>query len=281
MSEPKRIHTGTAMARIAKLLISTGNHNLVARVYSELYPDEEVQLWSVSKEGYSHPYKDGHRTDQVIVSIEVDDDCNDPSAAGGDDGCWRLWSFNPNHSNHKTPWDLGFMSSGELIAVEEVDDSTECSPNEVAELHRKLDVGLAFRLGYYEHGQCDWHLSGQGGPGSDCRFDGRRFAGLLVWEEPDDHMGHTTYEDRFDNAKGFLEVYTAWCNGECYGYSVKTAGGEEIDSCWGFYGNDMEYMFSQIQSATEGKEVIRVTGDAEHLSAYHDVQKKPEEATSE
>jgi hypothetical protein len=34
-----------------------------------------------------------------------------------------------------------------------------------------------------------------------------------------------------------IEVYDDYLTGNVYGYVVKNAAGEEIDSCWGFYGN--------------------------------------------
>ena len=38
--------------------------------------------------------------------------------------------------------------------------------------------------------------------------------------------------------RGELEVYERYVNGDCYGYQVEDADGEEADSCWGFYGLD-------------------------------------------
>ena len=39
-------------------------------------------------------------------------------------------------------------------------------------------------------------------------------------------------------AKGEIETYLAWANGEVYGYIVKDENGKTLDSCWGFYGRD-------------------------------------------
>jgi hypothetical protein len=33
-----------------------------------------------------------------------------------------------------------------------------------------------------------------------------------------------------------VEEYGRYVNGECYGYVVEDAGGDELDSCWGFIG---------------------------------------------
>lgn len=33
-----------------------------------------------------------------------------------------------------------------------------------------------------------------------------------------------------------VEEYGRWLDGDCYGYTVEDANGEELDSCWGFIG---------------------------------------------
>lgn len=39
-------------------------------------------------------------------------------------------------------------------------------------------------------------------------------------------------------AKAEIEEYGQYINGECYGYVIKDPNGEEVDSCFGFIGND-------------------------------------------
>jgi hypothetical protein len=39
-------------------------------------------------------------------------------------------------------------------------------------------------------------------------------------------------------AEQFVKTAGAWCNGEVYGYTAYTEDGEDIDSCWGFIGDD-------------------------------------------
>jgi hypothetical protein len=38
--------------------------------------------------------------------------------------------------------------------------------------------------------------------------------------------------------KSEVEIYSQWANGQVYGFITKDPDGEEIDSCWGFYGFD-------------------------------------------
>ena len=48
------------------------------------------------------------------------------------------------------------------------------------------------------------------------------------------------------NAKGTLETYTQYCNGEVYDYVLYDCNGIEIDSCCGFYANTDEELLSLI-----------------------------------
>jgi hypothetical protein len=44
-----------------------------------------------------------------------------------------------------------------------------------------------------------------------------------------------------------IEEYGRYVNGECYGYTVEDANGEELDACWGFIG--WEYAEAQATEA--------------------------------
>ena len=46
--------------------------------------------------------------------------------------------------------------------------------------------------------------------------------------------------------KSEVETYSQWANGEVYGYVVKDADDEEVDSCWGFYG--MDYCLQEAEA---------------------------------
>ncbi len=48
-----------------------------------------------------------------------------------------------------------------------------------------------------------------------------------------------------------VSIYNEWANGEVYGFKVFDPEGEEIDSCWGFYGSDRDYMIQQAKEAIE------------------------------
>src|ERR1700722_6030503 len=135
------------------------------------------------------------------------------------DSNWKLYSFNSRHASYKDP--DHFFPNGR----------PDENPVPIG-LRRKLAVGTAFILSYSEHGDCNWGVEGTI---ALPQWDSCRIAGLLVWEHPIKDLGPKTYAERQKDAENFCEVYTAWCNGEGYGYSIKNEEGEELTSCYGFY----------------------------------------------
>jgi|GEM_PF-3289349 len=194
---------------------------------------------------------------KIIITIDHDHDVDDP----GDYDGWSVHSFSTQHSNYKDPADLGLDADGD----------PDCP-----DLLRKLKEGLAFRLSYFEHGQCMWSLQGTG---PQCRWDNVQLAGLLIWEGADDDIGATTVEDRQKDAASFLDQYTKWCNGYTFCYrSTKVrdchaCGQEEevqeLDGCGGFIGH--EYLFEHIQENMDlDGETVEFRGEAGgYLADYY------------
>jgi len=165
-----------------------------------------------------------------------------------EDGIWKMYSFSRRHSNHVDPEDVGF----------EYDDDGALGPDK--DLQAKLNDGRAFLLDYYEHGQCMWSLSG-GGP--QCRWDTSRFAGILLWEAENEGAHPSTAEERTEWAKSAVEMFTSWCNGEVYGYTVEAfrvcecceqdvelseeEANLDLPSCGGYYSNDFAGMLEDIK----------------------------------
>jgi len=182
-----------------------------------------------------------------IVSILHDCDISRPTE---DDSQWTLYSFCRNHLTFKSPDDLNVVVGRNH--VEKVRDRT---------LKRKLANGLAFWLGYFEHGQCCWFRSDAAPLGVEFQWDGVRYAGLLVWEHKASIMGAKTYEDRAKDADAFLRCYTCWANGEGLYYRIDDEDGEIIDSCGGFYACDSDHMLEQMVPELVGHD-FEVRGDA-------------------
>lgn len=53
-------------------------------------------------------------------------------------------------------------------------------------------------------------------------------------------------------AKGEIETWLAYVEGEVYGYIVENEDGEHVDSCWGFYGE--EYARQEAESSVQWHE---------------------------
>jgi len=193
------------------------------------------------------------------VRLEHDDNPENPCDHDG----WKVYSFGRRHSNFKDPEEIGL---GEL------DQYGEPAILKIG-LRKKLEVGTAFLLGYFEHGNCSWFLRGNRPPGTegDFRWDGVDLAGILIWEGKVKHLGPKTYEKRAEDAARFLETYTNWCNGAFYGYMIEDDEEEHIDSCWGF--DDADYMLDQVREIIArypGAE-ITVVGDASYLAKPEDL----------
>lgn len=98
------------------------------------------------------------------------------------------------------------------------------------------------QLGYFEHGRSIWFPAERGMPSGtegDFRWDGCMRAGIWVMAEDDwKYLQHGRKDQRREKilkwADRACEDYTAWCNGDTYGYNLVV--GEEEDGCCGFYG---------------------------------------------
>jgi len=68
-------------------------------------------------------------------------------------------------------------------------------------------------------------------------------ADVLVVATPDwcEKAGFTDPADATEaNLSATADLYAAWAYGDVYGYSIEDSEGEELDSCWGYYGRDFE-----------------------------------------
>ncbi|WP_152053052.1 hypothetical protein [Tautonia marina] len=161
------------------------------------------------------------------ILLDPDVDAGPPDAWGGG---WRLVSFSHRHTGYEHP-------SAYCKGL----DAFGCPIPTSIGLARKLEVGTAFWLSYYEHSLCRWSLMGEG---PQCRWDTARIAGLLLWEHPSCGLPRG-FRHREADARAFLEDYTAWANGEVYSYAVERVAGrpgadgdELLDACANFYGRE-------------------------------------------
>jgi hypothetical protein len=199
------------------------------------------------------------------ISIEHDPDVENPA---GEDNWWKLYSFSRRHHNFKHPDEIRSHYGIGLLS--------------------KLRHGTAFWLGYFEHGQCQWALSGEQW---QCPWDSVNRAGILIADLKDLPMG---FENRQRVACNFCEIYTDWCNGNCYWYSIKKTevpddwdgdpdgdiarnDWEGVDSCGGFIGDSglAEAIQESIKSSgLSNAEPAIVTGDCKWFADYHNLMPK-------
>lgn len=181
---------------------------------------------------------------KLTLRVDHDPDVESPSDSDG----WKLYSFSTRHGNFKHPEALG------LGARNVVGDLTFTSPG----LRRKVDRGLAFVLSCYQHGNIVWSLKGEG---PQCRWDTAQVGGILIWEGRSKDLGPKKVDDRRADAKRFLETYNAWANGETYCYAVEDEEGNVVDSCGGYVGPDLDYMWDSIRSAVGTNKLDFADGD--------------------
>lgn len=142
------------------------------------------------------------------VRVFQDDAATNPCEWGG----WEVHSFGRRHYNFRHPAGL----------------ITEAGEGATIGIRRKLAVGTAFVLSYFEHGSSHWSLMGEG---PQCRFDGVRVAGYLECRTEAVKYLPRGYAAREKVARTFLEAYTAWSNGWVYlveGVDLDE-GGEEVE----------------------------------------------------
>lgn len=143
-----------------------------------------------------------------------------------DESEWEVFSFGTRHYNFKSPDEFGLS----------LNSYGEVETDQVG-LRRKIECDTAFVLGYYEHGLCSWFLKGCGGPGTECRWDGRQVAGILIWTGKASDLGKNE-EERRKHAASTIEAYTQWCNGDIHQFTIYDENDEVVDSCCGLFGYD-------------------------------------------
>lgn len=211
---------------------------------------------------------------QIRVRLEHDQDTPSPM----DDDCqWRLVSFSRRNGNG---------NPDDYLTVKRDEDTRQITVEPNDELKEKFEAGLGYLLDYFEHGPGTGRWSTHG-TGPQCRWDNAQYAGVLLWEHPEDHIGGKTYDERLKDAQGFLESYNDWCNGNCYYYSIEKINycgscgqehdSEDIDSCGGFIGSDhfAEEVSARLQDALEDYPDAEITfrGDAEYIGDYIKTEK--------
>lgn len=56
------------------------------------------------------------------------------------------------------------------------------------------------------------------------------------------------FEDQFKAAESLCEEWNDYLAGHVYGYTLHDEHGEEIDACWGYYGNYDQYLVPEVKA---------------------------------
>lgn len=87
-----------------------------------------------------------------------------------------------------------------------------------------------------------------------CRWDSGQIGYIFVFkEQARKEFGHITkkvYERCQGLLKGTIETLDMYLTGDVYGCIIEDEEGEEIDSCWGFYGRDYAAIAEHFEGVT-------------------------------
>lgn len=130
-----------------------------------------------------------------------------------------------------------------------VSDSA-CGRNERSPFHEPEDVTawakenrfICYPVFKYEHSGVAYSVR----PFS-CPWDSGQAGYLLLSRE--EWKRKSKSSDSY--AAAAIKEFSAWCNGEIYGYVIEDADGETLDSCWGFIG-DSDYCLEEGIAAAAG-----------------------------
>jgi hypothetical protein len=186
------------------------------------------------------------------LTLEIGHDYDTDQPDSGYDG-WRLISFERKHSNYED-------ADKYVKALDRL--TGKVTPASIG-LKKKLNVGLACWLSYYEHGEGAWSLIGEG---TQDQWDTAFLAGLLVWIGKPGDIGAKTKEGRAEDARSFLEDFNAWANGHTYWFRLTHESGEEIESVGGLIGD--EALSEVVSEELKAGDNVLVEGDGAWLRDY-------------
>lgn len=180
---------------------------------------------------------------------------------------WTLVSFNKKH-----------FSYGDHVEYVDPRAGAGGSPRAQSGIREKISASTAFWLDYFEHGQCAWSFLGEG---TQCRWDTSRCAGIILGDYLD--LKNLSHGERRQDAKDMLDLYTSWCNGNVYEYSLVPELGcshcnhirlDWDDATWHSGWFDADEMFEDIctEVTNSGEKVTGISGDAASLVAHSHIK---------
>lgn len=86
-------------------------------------------------------------------------------------------------------------------------------------------------LSAYIHGGISLSVLGEG---YRCQFDTSDY--IAVWVPDQKNAPVKRHKKAQEYARQACKIFNQWANGDVYGFIVKDKEGNDVDSCWGFYG---------------------------------------------
>jgi hypothetical protein len=125
------------------------------------------------------------------------------------------------------------------------------SPAEFQTWAKANDVALIIPLYLYDHSGITMRASGDGNP-FHCPWDSGQvgYTYITRTEILKEYGGSRLSKKKIEQARKLLvsevETYDQFLTGDIYGYTITDADGNDVDSCWGFYG--FEYAKQEAES---------------------------------
>lgn len=173
--------------------------------------------------------------DDKIVEIHYDEGANSPRTEFDNDDifcCFHRRYILPNETNYK---------HGDFDSWEDMEK----------QIRKDYDVLELLPIYMYDHSGVTISTT----PFS-CRFDSGQIGFIFITkaEARKSHMvkkiSKKVKEQVHKNLLANVEVYDLYLRGEVYGYIIKDKDGEELESCWGFYGiEDIEKEAESVAKA--------------------------------
>lgn len=89
------------------------------------------------------------------------------------------------------------------------------------------------------------------GVGFSCPWDSGQ-SGFVYCEREKALKEFTSEEDVIKCLQSEVKIFDAYLTGEVYGYRLLDKDSEELESCWGFYGDDeIDHMLSELDAHAE------------------------------
>jgi hypothetical protein len=162
---------------------------------------------------------------------------------------WQVYSF-LHRLNYKDPNEFGLYYDEEADSLETTNIG----------LRRKLEVGLAFVLSYYEHSGGTWGREGTLSHWPDAMWDCTRFAGIAIWVDKPRACPEKEYHWRAQLLDEYLKDFNAVWNGEAYTCLIDDDGDVKRFGPGCYLGPDLKNMAKDIARIV-GDRPVRIVGD--------------------